>query len=148
MRSRGPRGLVFTVYFGGLFNSFQALSSSHRSSASTCWSAAAFDAVRKKVWARQPAEFFTEAHLDADSTLVGTSGDCRQVVRGEPPAEIARRRWIRLISSVLQRSAPSRFRYAVRCNAIDILSGGPLRGSALQLQVQGRMSGCVFCPVR
>ena len=30
---------------------------------------AAFDAVRKKVWARQPAEFFAEARLDADGTL-------------------------------------------------------------------------------
>lgn len=38
---------------------------------------AAFDAVRKKVWARQPAEFFTEACLDADGTLVGTSGECK-----------------------------------------------------------------------
>ena len=38
---------------------------------------AAFDAVRKKVWARQPAEFFAEARLDADGTLVGTSGECK-----------------------------------------------------------------------
>lgn len=39
---------------------------------------AAFDAVRKKVWAQQPAEFFGEARLDADGTLVGTSGECKQ----------------------------------------------------------------------
>jgi hypothetical protein len=39
---------------------------------------AAFDAVRKKVWAWQPAEFFAEARLDADGTLVGTSGECKQ----------------------------------------------------------------------
>ena len=39
---------------------------------------AAYDAVRKKVWARQPEEFFAEARLDADGTLVGTSGECKQ----------------------------------------------------------------------
>jgi len=39
---------------------------------------AAYDAVRKKVWARQPAEFFAEARIDADGTLVGTSGECKQ----------------------------------------------------------------------
>ena len=38
---------------------------------------AAYDAVRKKVWARQPAEFFAEARLDADGTLVGTTGECK-----------------------------------------------------------------------
>jgi hypothetical protein len=38
---------------------------------------AAFDAVRRKIWARQPAEFFTEARLDADGTLVGTTGECK-----------------------------------------------------------------------
>lgn len=38
---------------------------------------AAFDAVRKKVWAMQPAEFFAEARIDADGTLVGTSGECK-----------------------------------------------------------------------
>jgi hypothetical protein len=37
----------------------------------------AFDAVRKKVWARQPDEFFAEARLDADGTLVGTTGECK-----------------------------------------------------------------------
>jgi len=39
---------------------------------------AAFDAVRKKVWARQPSEFFAEARIDADGTLVGTTGECKQ----------------------------------------------------------------------
>jgi hypothetical protein len=39
---------------------------------------AAYDAVRKKVWAKQPAEFFAEARIDADGTLVGTSGECKQ----------------------------------------------------------------------
>jgi Transposase DDE domain group 1 len=38
----------------------------------------AFDAARKKVWARQPAEFFSEARLDADSTIVGTLGECKE----------------------------------------------------------------------
>ena len=38
---------------------------------------AAFDAVRKKVWARQPTEFFAEARRDADGTLVGTRGECK-----------------------------------------------------------------------
>jgi hypothetical protein len=39
---------------------------------------AAFDAVRQKVWAQQPAEFFAEARIDADGTLVGTLGECKQ----------------------------------------------------------------------
>ncbi len=39
---------------------------------------AAYDAVRKKVWARQPQAFFAEARIDADGTLVGTSGECKQ----------------------------------------------------------------------
>jgi hypothetical protein len=38
----------------------------------------AFDAVRKKVWARQPAEFFAEARLDADGTIVATRGECKR----------------------------------------------------------------------
>ena len=38
---------------------------------------AAFDAVRKKVWARQPKAFFAEARIDADGTLVGISGECK-----------------------------------------------------------------------
>ncbi len=38
----------------------------------------AFDAVRRKAWARQPAEFFDEARLDVDGTIVGTTGECKQ----------------------------------------------------------------------
>lgn len=38
---------------------------------------AAYDAVRKKVWARQPEEFFAEARIDADGTLVATTGECK-----------------------------------------------------------------------
>ncbi|MCI0354278.1 MAG: IS1380 family transposase [Acidobacteria bacterium] len=38
---------------------------------------AAFDAVRKKVWARQPAEFFAQARIDAEGTLVATCGECK-----------------------------------------------------------------------
>jgi hypothetical protein len=37
----------------------------------------AFDAVRRKVWARQPAEFFREAQLDVDGTIVATDGECK-----------------------------------------------------------------------
>lgn len=39
---------------------------------------AAFDAARRKVWARQPAAFFVEARIDADGTLVGTTGECKE----------------------------------------------------------------------
>jgi hypothetical protein len=38
---------------------------------------AAFDAVRRKVWALQPAEFFAEARIDADGTLIATTGECK-----------------------------------------------------------------------
>lgn len=38
----------------------------------------AYDAARQKVWLRQPAEFFAEARLDADSTVVGTLGECKE----------------------------------------------------------------------
>lgn len=38
---------------------------------------AAYDAVRQKAWARQPSEFFAEARIDADGTLVGTGGECK-----------------------------------------------------------------------
>jgi hypothetical protein len=37
----------------------------------------AFDAARRKVWARQPAEFFREAQIDVDGTLVATEGECK-----------------------------------------------------------------------
>jgi hypothetical protein len=38
----------------------------------------AFDAVRRKVWAWQPAEFFEEACLDVDGILAPTSGECKE----------------------------------------------------------------------
>jgi hypothetical protein len=34
--------------------------------------------ARQKVWARQPAEFFREARVDMDGTLVSTSGECKE----------------------------------------------------------------------
>lgn len=37
-----------------------------------------FNAVRRKVWSRQPDAFFDEAILDADGTLVETTGECKQ----------------------------------------------------------------------
>ena len=39
---------------------------------------AAFHEVRHKVWAKQPKDFFDEARLDMDGTLVGTTGSCKQ----------------------------------------------------------------------
>ena len=33
--------------------------------------------VRQRVWARQPASFFAEAHIDMDGVLVGTKGECK-----------------------------------------------------------------------
>jgi hypothetical protein len=38
----------------------------------------AFHEVRHKVWAQQPEDFFDEAQLDMDGTLVGTSGSCKR----------------------------------------------------------------------
>jgi hypothetical protein len=37
-----------------------------------------FNDVRKKAWATQPAGFFAQARIDADGTLVGTTGECKQ----------------------------------------------------------------------
>jgi len=37
-----------------------------------------FNATRRKVWQQQPASFFQEAILDADGTMVETSGECKQ----------------------------------------------------------------------
>jgi hypothetical protein len=37
-----------------------------------------FNETRLKVWAQQPAEFFAEARLDLDGTLVATDGECKQ----------------------------------------------------------------------
>ena len=39
---------------------------------------AAYDAVRKKVWARQPASFFAEARIEADGKFVETDAECKQ----------------------------------------------------------------------
>jgi hypothetical protein len=39
---------------------------------------AAFDAVRRKIWARQSPSFFAEARIEADGTLVETDGECKQ----------------------------------------------------------------------
>jgi hypothetical protein len=36
----------------------------------------AFNAVRVQVWKQQPASFFEEAVIDADGTLVETTGEC------------------------------------------------------------------------
>jgi len=40
----------------------------------------AINQTRLRVWAQQPAEFFREATLDVDGTLVGTDAECKQGV--------------------------------------------------------------------
>jgi hypothetical protein len=37
-----------------------------------------FNDTRRRVWSKQPPEFFEEAVLDADGTMVETSGECKQ----------------------------------------------------------------------
>ena len=37
-----------------------------------------FNATRLKVWRQQPDEFFAEAVLDADGTMIETTGECKQ----------------------------------------------------------------------
>ncbi len=39
---------------------------------------AAFDDARRRVWARQPDEFFAEARIEADGTMVETGAECKQ----------------------------------------------------------------------
>jgi hypothetical protein len=41
---------------------------------------AAIDEARLAVWARQPKEFFAEARIDADGTIVETDAECKQGV--------------------------------------------------------------------
>jgi len=40
----------------------------------------AFDTARKKAWQGQPAEFFAEARIEADGTMVETDAECKQGV--------------------------------------------------------------------
>ena len=37
-----------------------------------------FNDIRRKAWAGQPAEFFVQARIDVDGTLVDTTGECKQ----------------------------------------------------------------------
>ena len=37
-----------------------------------------FNETRLKVWSRQPQDFFDEAFIDADGTMVETTGECKQ----------------------------------------------------------------------
>jgi hypothetical protein len=41
---------------------------------------AAFDDARRQIWARQPDEFFEEARIEADGTMVETGAECKQGV--------------------------------------------------------------------
>src|SRR5436305_2108192 len=38
----------------------------------------ALNRTRRRVWAEQPPEFFDEAIIDADGTLVGTDAECKR----------------------------------------------------------------------
>ena len=38
----------------------------------------AFNEARRRIWSRQPEEFFDEAKIDADGTLLETSGECKE----------------------------------------------------------------------
>jgi hypothetical protein len=38
----------------------------------------AYDETRVKVWVRQPAGFFTQAKIDADGTIITTTGECKE----------------------------------------------------------------------
>jgi hypothetical protein len=38
----------------------------------------AYDVARLKIWSRQPAEFFAQARIEADGTLVETGAECKQ----------------------------------------------------------------------
>ena len=38
----------------------------------------AFNEVRPRMWSQQPEEFFDEAKIDADGTLVETLAECKE----------------------------------------------------------------------
>lgn len=38
----------------------------------------AYDEARKKIWSEQPEEFFTEARIEADGTIVATDAECKE----------------------------------------------------------------------
>ena len=38
----------------------------------------AYDETRLKVWRRQPAGFFAQARIDADGTIITTTGECKE----------------------------------------------------------------------
>ena len=38
----------------------------------------AYDETRQKVWRRQPAKFFAQAKIDADGTIIATTGECKE----------------------------------------------------------------------
>jgi hypothetical protein len=38
----------------------------------------AYDVARRKVWSQQPPEFFAEARIEADGTMVETDAECKQ----------------------------------------------------------------------
>jgi hypothetical protein len=38
----------------------------------------AYDETRLKVWQRQPAGFFAQAKIDADGTIIATTGECKE----------------------------------------------------------------------
>jgi Transposase DDE domain group 1 len=38
----------------------------------------AYDQTRLKIWGRQPASFFTQAKIDADATIITTTGECKE----------------------------------------------------------------------
>ena len=37
-----------------------------------------FNEVRPRIWSQQPEEFFAEAKIDVDGTLVETLGECKE----------------------------------------------------------------------
>jgi hypothetical protein len=74
---RGPKALDAPVIAPGILTSIPvvwvAFCASFRKFAKV-----QFNAARLRVWKCQPKEFFDEALLDADGTMVETSGECKQ----------------------------------------------------------------------